>query len=332
MTAKLKCFTQKRDSYYYTPTFKGKTKWIPLGNDKSTALLRYYSLIEGGYCGVSINDLLDNYIRSESFSTKHLSKRSIDTYEYGMAHVRAGMGHLDAAEVNATTISRFIHAAPGSSGNGWVSPLSQAYKRGILDGLVDSSPFRKGDIQYKPNPVRVRVVHLEEIMKVREQISPHGKFFIDMCLMTGLRISDILGLTSDCITDEGLEVKIQKKRRSHQVLLFKWTPELKALSHSISLFEGGTSTTAMSKRFNRACKAAGVEDLTCHDVRRFVLQEAKRRGMNAQQIAGHSNASQTANYTLGVPDSVETLPKLDSTSDQKVSESPVDQPRLRLVQ
>ncbi len=332
MTAKLKCFTQKRDSYYYTPTIKGKTKWIPLGSDKSTALLRYHSLIENGHCGVTIDQLLDNYIRSEAFSPKKLSKRSIDTYEYGMAHVRAGMGHLDAAEVNATTISRFIHTAPGSSGNGWVSPLSQAYKRGILDGLVDSTPFRKGDIQYKPAPVRVRVVTLEEIMKVRGEISPHGKFFIDMCLMTGLRISDILGLTSDCITDEGLEVKIQKKRRSHQVLLFKWTPELKALSHSISLFEGGTSTTAMSKRFNRACKVVGVENLTCHDVRRYVLQEAKRRGMNAQQIAGHSNASQTANYTLGVPDSVETLPKLDSTSDQKVSESPDDQPKLRLVQ
>ena len=75
-----------------------------------------------------------------------------------MRHVRKAMGHLYAEELNAVTISRFIHEAPGASGNSWVSPLSMAYRNGILEGLVETSPFRKGDIQYAKTPVRVRVV------------------------------------------------------------------------------------------------------------------------------------------------------------------------------
>ncbi len=329
MSKKLKCFTKKRDSYYYTPTINGKTKWIQLGKDKSTALLKYHQMVDGKHIGVTVDQLLEAYERSEEFSLKRLSQRSIDTYENGMRHVREAMGHLYAEELNAVTISRFIHEAPGASGNSWVSPLSMAYRHGILTGLVETTPFRKGDIQYAKTPVRVRVVNLEEILAVREYIGMEGRLFIDICLLTGLRISDILALTKDNVTDEGLRVEIQKKRRAHQVLLFKWTPELRALCESLPF--DGISTSAMSKRFLRARLKAGVSDLNCHDIRRYVLQEAKRRGISAQEIAGHSNAKQTANYTLGVPESVAPLPKQGSTVEPSV-ESLAGRPALRLVQ
>jgi len=329
MSKKLPCFTEKNGSFYYTPTMRGKTKWIPLGKEKSIALMRYHQLRDNTISGVTINELLDNYIRSEEFTTKKLSKYTIDTYEHGMEQVRKAMGHLDASELEATTISRFIHAAPGSSGNSWVSPLSQAYKRGILDGLVQSTPFRKGDIQYRPVAVRVRVVGYDEIMMVREHGCDQVKLFIDICTRTGLRVSDVLALGPENFTDEGLRVEIQKKRRNHQVLLFKWTDDLRQACDRLP-FKKGLSTTAISKRFHRSADRAGVENLTCHDVRRWVLQESKRAGLNAQGIAGHSNARQTASYTLGIPDVVAPLTIQDSTSAP--DPEPInDQPRLRLV-
>ena len=302
MSKKLKNFHEKRGTYYYTPTINGKTKWINIGKDKSIALMRYYELTEGGYVRVTINDLLDNYIKSEKFSPNHLSQRTIDTYENGMKNVREQLGDMDATELNAVTISRFIHSAPGASGNSWCSPLSNAYKQGILDGLVETTPFCKGDIQYKPQPVRVRVVDHEEIMKVREYIGMQGRLFIDITLLTALRISDVLSLTIENVKEEGLVVEVKKRRRANQVLQFSWTPELRALCEFLPFDD--ISETAMSKRFLRARRKAGVNNLNCHDVRRYVLQECKRLGLNAQQIAGHSNYKQTANYVLGVPDSV----------------------------
>ena len=79
MSKKLKCFTKKRDSYYYTPTINGKTKWISLGKDKSTALLKYHQMVDGKHVGVTINQLLDAYERSDEFSLQRLSKATIRT-------------------------------------------------------------------------------------------------------------------------------------------------------------------------------------------------------------------------------------------------------------
>ena len=319
MTKKLKCWQEKRGTYYYTPTIAGKTKWINLGRAKDVALLRYYELTEGGYARVTVNDLLDNYIKSEEFSTKYLSPSTIDTYENGMKNVRAYLGHMDATEVDGYILTQFIGKAPGSSGNSWCSPLSNAYKRGQTDGLVRGSPFGKRDIRYMPQPIRVRVVDYEEIMKVRDVIGMQGRLYIDITLLTALRISDVLSLTGDNVRDEGLVVEVQKRRRANQVLQFSWTPELRALCDFLPFDH--ISPTAMSKRFGRACKKVGVKNLTCHDIRRYVLQECKRLGLNAQQIAGHSSYKQTANYVLGVADTVQPMPARTS----------VDRPALRVV-
>ena len=297
MAKKLPRFTKKRNNYYYTPTINGKTQWLPLGNDEVAAMIKYHQY-ETGSKEVTVNELLDHYVRSDRYLKSGLSKETIRTYEIGMKHVRSSLGSADASLLNATDISRFIHSRPGSSGNSCVSPLSNAYGVGILDGLVHSSPFRKGDIQYKTTPVRVKVVEYDEIMRVRDEIDHEGKVFIDITLLTALRRSDVMSLTKDCITEQGLKVAVQKKKSKHQVLVFPWTPELRQLMNFVPF---KTTPNSMSHRFHRSGKRAGVDDLTCHDIRRWALQEAKRRNLNPQELAGHTNPRTTENYLLGTP-------------------------------
>lgn len=351
---KLKCFQKKRDSYYYTPTISGKTRWIPLGKDYAEALAKYHRLASGEIVGVTINQLLDNYIRSSDYTTDNLAINTIDRYERGIEMVRQAMGHLDAKEVNATTISRFIeHACEGSAvGNGWVSPLSNAYKRGIVDGLVETTPFRKGDIRYKKKPVRVRVVQREELEAIKAEMMDRehlkrwngdveaqvkaNELFMEISMLTGLRAGDVLSINADSITEEGLVVKVQKRKKAHQALCFRWTPELRRWAEQVGdLFEPLSSNT-MSHRFGRAAIRAGVENIVMHDIRRFVLQEAKRAGMDAAKIqgmAGHTNMRQTANYTLGVADVVDPLTTEDSTPVYEPPRNEVEElrPKLRLV-
>lgn len=326
---KLPRFTKKRNNYYYTPTIDGKTQWLPLGNDEVEATLKYHQY-EAGSKEVTVNQLLDHYVRSDKYLRSGLSKETIRTYEIGMKHVRSSLGNADASSLNATDISRFIHSRPGSSGNSCVSPLSNAYGVGILAGLVNTSPFRKGDIQYKPTPVRVKVVEADEIKRVREEISMEGRVFIDITLITALRRSDVMALTKDCITDKGLEVAVQKRKSKHQVLVFPWTPELR---HLMNFLPFKTNPNAMSQRFSRAGKRAGVDNLTCHDLRRWALQEAKRRDLKPQELAGHDSPRTTANYLLGIPTIAAPLHSegrgFPNEDERMAGSLPVDQPGQR---
>ncbi len=297
MSKKLPRFTKKRNSYYYTPTIDGKTKWLPLGKDQVKAMLKY-NQYEAGTKEVTVNQLLDYYVRSDKYLKNGLSIETIRTYEIGMKHVRCSLGNAAAASLNGTDISRFIESRPGSSGNSCVSPLSNAYQAGIPAGLVSATPFKKGDIVYKKTPVRVKVVEADEIKRVREEICMEGRVFIDITLITALRRSDVMALTKDNVTEKGLEVAVRKKRSKHQVLIFPWTPELRYLMNFLPFI---TNPNAMSQRFARAGKRAGVDDLTCHDLRRWALQEAKRRNLKPQELAGHDSPRTTANYLLGIP-------------------------------
>ena len=339
----MKNWQEKRGKFYYTPTINYKTTWIPLGADKGEALVKYHKFINKEIEGVTINQLLDNYIRSVDYTTEKLSLRTMERYDLGMEKVREFMGNLDVKEVDAIMITRFIESSGGgvsTIGNGWVSPLSNAFKRGIKDGIVRTTPFRKGDIQYTKKRVRVRVVEEHELIEVmmcmhantgwvapleqRERISKQSKLFMEISMLTGLRAGDVLSINKDSITEEGLVIHVQKRKKAHQALCFKWTPKLRELVDQVGdLFEGLTPQ-AMSTRFKRAADKAGIKDIRMHDIRRWVLQEAKRRGVDAtsiQGMAGHSNLSQTMDYTLGIPDNVETLSAPEVAT----------RPKLRLV-
>jgi len=58
---KLPCLTKSknRDGYYFTPTVDGKTKWIPLGNDKQVAPEKDHILMQGESRARSVNEALD---------------------------------------------------------------------------------------------------------------------------------------------------------------------------------------------------------------------------------------------------------------------------------
>jgi integrase len=48
--------------------------------------------------------------------------------------------------------------------------------------------------------------------------------------------------------------------------------------------------------FDRACKAAGIEDATLHDVRAKAATDAKKQGKNATALLGHSTESTTTRH------------------------------------
>jgi len=87
--------------------------------------------------------------------------------------------------------------------------------------IAESNPCR--DVTRPPEPKRTRYVTDDEFWAVHKHCPPQHQIAMEMALLTGLRREDILTLTRESITDEGLLVQTSK---TDKALLFQWTEEL----------------------------------------------------------------------------------------------------------
>ena len=301
MKKKLPRFTQSKGRFYWTPTTNGKTRWIRLPDKYDDAIDKYHEL-EAGATPNTVNNAFDLYLESERFA--RLASETKKNYGRYIKIMRPVLGHMPLSEISATTLSRFIHRV-GYVGNNMMSPLSGAFKIAILEGLIDTNPVRAADIQKAEIPRRIKEVDIAEVMAIYEKCDHYDlKLYIDIALATGLRFKDITSLTpEESVTDEGLRVPVSKRRSEGQVLLFAWTPELRAIASRLPFRfqQAGQTSQPLRRKWMEVRDGLGISNLKLHDLRRFAIQETRRRGGNAQELAGHAQASQTAQYLAGAP-------------------------------
>jgi integrase len=296
---KLPRFTQKRESFYYTPTINGKTRWISLGKDKPAALKKYYNL-EASDQTKTVNEAVELYLRSPAFA--RLATGSQKKYMAWIDRVGETFGHQALDDVDATGLSRFLHLHGHKAASG-ISLISNSYKCAILEGWIGWNPVANGIVRV-PAPRRIKAVSLEEVLAVRSHLPANAQAIVDISLATALRISDVLALDGTSITERGLVVAIKKTQSEGRVMEFAWTPELRVAARAIPF---GMTYRPLQWLWRKALKATGVSDLRIHDMRRWALQEARRRGLSAQTLADHQSGAQTAVYLAGAPIPVKPL-------------------------
>lgn len=147
---------------------------------------------------------------------------------------------------------------------------------------------------------------------------------IDLALLTGQRIGDIIKMRWQDVTPDGLYV-VQQKGRGRRRILIQWSPALKAAVDACA--EGTTRIGHLLKKNNghaytywgirsawvRACERAGIEldALHIHDMRgRAGVDKAKKDGKEAtQQLLGHGSMAMTEHYIEDKADVVVTPAK-----------------------
>ena len=293
MAKKLKWFTEKRGTYYFTPTVEGRTKWYRLSSNKTEALQLYYEKIVDPDTK-TVEECVQTYFESEYFD--RLSPKTKKDYQYNATKIIPILGHLRANEVTAAVLSQYCRKV-GYVANQHLAILSNAFNIAIEDGHLDNNPCRLG-VRRPAAPKRIKEVSLDEIDRTREFLSDQGKLFVDIAKATSLRLSDILNLDQDSVRDDGLVATIQKRASEGRVIIYDWTPELRRLAESLPIKKSGA---ALQSEWRRAKNKAGVTDLRIHDIRRWCLQEARRQGRDAQQLADHASSSQTRAYLRGAP-------------------------------
>jgi integrase len=132
---------------------------------------------------------------------------------------------------------------------------------------------------------------------------------IDLALLTGQRIGDLIGLRWQDVDAKGLRVQ---QGKTGERLLIEWSPALRAaiaacergdkIGHVLKTQSGSRYTYAgIRSAWVRACERAGIEDLNIHDLRgRAGMDKRDAHGLeSAKDLLGHRSIKTTEHYVDG---------------------------------
>jgi integrase len=230
---------------------------------------------------------------------------------------------FEPAQVTTPVCAKYLStfAAKKRTYNMHRTTLRQVLAFAALEGLreghnpIDNVPTKKLDGRH-------RVVTDEEVEALKEAaaLQPRNGHaliqMMDLALLTGQRIGDVIGLRWQDVTDKGLLFD-QGKGQGRTKLLVKWSPALRAaiaacgkrsdkIGHVLKS-ERGTGYTygGLRSSWVRLCERAKIEDLHIHDFRgragvdALLDEEGEEDIKAAQKLLGHKSEAMTRHYTEG---------------------------------
>lgn len=303
----------KHGAYYYVSR---ENKWVRLSDDKAIAFSKWAE-IEGETPRESGSD---NPIRGsiaaliDKYMVEIAPKKAKATYTGNIMEAKNLMdvfGKMLVLEVRPTHIANYLDIrglkAPIRA-NREISLLSHMFSYAMRWGQVDRNPCL--GVAKHIEKGRDRYITDHEFEAVKKIASELIGVVMDFAYITAMRKGDILRLRLEQISEEGIWIK-QSKTGSKQ--LYEWTAGLtdtvnraRALKRPIRglyLFcirqgqpYSDSGFKAIWNRVQLKWASQGGERFTFHDIRAKALTDAKRMGMDAQLLAGHTTLAMTEHY------------------------------------
>lgn len=315
----LPCRVYLRHGRYFYVTPGGK--WIPLTREKEglPAMLR------------ALARILDAEVQGEmmpSVVTRWLADKQDDWAEKQQADqeriagkMAKAMAEFRPAEVTTPIAAAYLNRYKDT-------PRTYNLHRTMLHSVLAAAAIeglREGhnpvdNIARKQTKRRIRIVTDDEVKAMKAaalQQSRNGEALvqmIDLAMLTGQRISDVIKLRWQDVDDQlGIYV-IQKKSQGRVRLLIEWSPELRAavdacaegrdkIGHLLKTQSGtGYRYAGIRSAWDRACVRAGIDDLNIHDLRGRAGVDAMGDDEDiraAQKLLGHTTEAMTRDYVEG---------------------------------
>lgn len=193
--------------------------------------------------------------------------------------------------------------------NHTLSFLRTVFQYAVEWQLIDGNPC----VGIKPYSTKKRSRYLTdaEFAAIRAAARPRLQVIMDLCFLTGQRISDVLAIHQRDLGEDGIYFKAEKTANSTQVqFVVAWTDDLRAAIDRAKQLQRGVSTLALftnrlrkpltyptvRQQWEDACEAAKVDDAHLHDIRAKAATDAKAQGLDAQLLLGHGDAKMTERY------------------------------------
>ena len=185
-------------------------------------------------------------------------------------------------------------------GNREMSCLGSVFAYGMSVGACESNPCK--GVRRNKERARTRSVSIGEVNTLLELAEGKGRGLLMVSLiavtvaLTGRRRGEILGLTTDCLTEEGIEVVDTKTRRyGERRYLVRWSPMLRRVIQQATQLRPGTpyvfptrfSNPYTDSSFRREWAAmmklyekATGDRFRAHDLRALYVSHMLDRGQN----------------------------------------------------
>lgn len=298
-----------------------RQKWVRLSHDYGKAVRKYAEIEAAREAGArNMRALFAAYLASSQYAEK--APKTRQNYRLYIGRLSETFGDLMPDEIeqqHATGIMDRVQQRV--TAQRMVQIFSTVLGWGAARGWLKANPlfgFKKGE-----RAVRKRYITDDELTAILTHADPITAAFIRFDYLTALRANDALRLRWGDVKDDGIHAYVQKTKQS---VLLTWTPDLRAREAeckslrapvaSMWLFPArpGQRVTlnTMWRRFKRAAKAAGVTNVTIHDLRRKRLTDLQLDESVdvAAKVAVHSDTRTTKGY-FAAPEIIVALPPVE---------------------
>ncbi len=295
----------------------GTGKWIRLDSDYAIALAEYGKLVGSKTSLITIRDVIDRYridiLTAKAPKTQKEQSRELDRL------VRV-FGDCRPEDITPQHIYRYIDERidKPSAASHEVSLLRHVFNKAIRWGAAKENPVKF--VEKPRSKPRDRYVTDEEFLAVYNLASPRLQITMDLALLTGLRRGDLLSLTRDHLTEEGILIKTGK---SGKALIIEYSSDLRNVldrakkihpqvpGKYIIRTQSGTAYSpsgfsANWKRLMRKAVKTGIESFTFHDLRAKSASDTADIHEASARL-GHSSVSITQRVYIRVPTRVRPL-------------------------
>jgi integrase len=296
-----RCVYHKHGAYWLVR----RGKWTKLATDLRGALTAYAQVYETPKGGVA--ELIQ-----EAFAEMRPKLKPATVKQYALAATKlskmlAEFSPEQVQPVHAAQIKKAMSKTPNMA-NRVLSFARQVFDYALEEQRVTSNPFV--GIRRHHEAKRGRLLSDAEFAAIYAKAGARTRVILDLLRFGGQRVTDTLRIRRSDLLDEGIRFQQQKTGAK---LIVKWTPELRdAVERAKALHGNVTSLTLLHNRrgkapdyrtvqlqWQKACKAAGIEDAHLHDLRAMAATEAKSQGKNPTALLGHTSEQQTRRYLRG---------------------------------
>lgn len=309
----------KGGCYYYV-TSTVPRKWFKLHKDLPRARVLWAQIENGeGDKSALFNTRLDEYLVSARFTA--LADNTRRQYEYVANDLRDVFAGATLPDIAPTDIAIWLdnHKSAIQANTG-KAIISSVFEVAVRHGLVNRNPCK--EIKYLSVQGRDRLITDAEYRAIWNAADAHVQIAMDIGYLTGSRISDILAIKLQDISEEGIYIRQGKTKKR---MLFLLSPALEEVltrarslprpirgmhmicNHSGQPYKYGTFNT----HWLSAVRSTGIEELHFHDIRAKAATDAKNMGLDYQALLGHTTRAMSDKYIrLRDVQRVETLPAM----------------------
>lgn len=298
--------------YYYDHgrDASGKRHFERLGKNLAQAKIKWAQLEAEANEVVAPNTVsavLDYYQKQH---LPDLGKRTQKDRKAYIARLKKTMGHISANGLKPKHVAAYLeNRSSPVAANKEINTLSVAYRKAMRIGMVDHNPA--DGIQRNPEKARTRYVTDREFLAVKSMCDPWLQAVMDLAYITGMRLSDLLGLRHQQIDEDGIHFASAKTGEKQMI---ERTPamtdaltrlkQLRPVSgmHVVCTSKGqpystyGFSSVWRRRRDKALAEGRITESYTWHDIRAKSATDAEEQGLNAQHLLGHTTPEQTRVY------------------------------------